>query len=227
MTRRIRPARFALALALLAPAASAEQVFNEDVIVNGALCAGGECAAGETFPDAPVKIKAFSARIHFDDASPSGQNDWLIEANELLSGGDSLFAISDLTSGTRPFTLFAGAPTNSLFVDGAGQVGLGTALPQQELHVLSDDGNAGIRLEEVQGTTGIWDIRANNVNFWVRDSVNSTAPFVIEDGAPNYALDIGRNGDIGLGTSQPEGKLHTQGGGTQKIYFESSNGGAV
>ena len=41
------------------------------------------------------------------------------------------------------------------------------------------------------------------------------------------ALFIDSDGDVGVGTNTPQGKLHTYGDGVQLAYYESGNGGAV
>jgi len=54
---------------------------------------------------------------------------WGIAANQ---GG---IAINDITSGTFPFSISAGAPNGSFFIDANGRIGLGTFTPGGNLHI--------------------------------------------------------------------------------------------
>src|SRR2546430_14957415 len=60
---------------------------------------------------------------------------WQITANDSASGGASKFSIEDITGGRVPFTLRAGAPTNALFVDSGGGIGLRPATPLLDLPI--------------------------------------------------------------------------------------------
>ena len=204
----MKPYLACVALAATAIPAAAEQVFNENVIVNGSLCAGGECAPGEVFADESLKVKKFAARILLDDASNTGQHDWQLRANETGSNGDSLFAIDDITAGTTPFTLFGGAPDNSLYIDEDGQGGLGTSLPTASLHLIEGDGApARIRMEETLGSPTSWDLVSFNTIFYLRDQIGNTTPVMIESRAPSQSLRIREDGNIGLGTGNPQAPL--------------------
>src|ERR1051325_8337923 len=77
-------------------------------------------------------------RIKFDDTSTSAgfpANDWQLTANDSASGGLSKFSIEDITGAKVPFTIVAGAATNSVFVDSTGRLGLRTSTPVLDVHV--------------------------------------------------------------------------------------------
>ena len=110
----------------------ADQVIAENVIIQGNVCLGkGGCVDGEMFGFDTLKLKEANIRIKADDTNtsldPFPFNDWQITFNENVSGGQSFFAIDDLTGGTTPFKIVAGAPDSSLYVDEIGRVGLGTS----------------------------------------------------------------------------------------------------
>jgi hypothetical protein len=110
-----------------------------------------------------------------------------------------------------PFTILAGATTNSIFVDGTGRVGFRTATPVLDLHANTSNTPA-FRFE--QNNTGgftpqTWDMAGNEANFFVRDVTNgSRLPFRIRPGAPTSSIDISADGDVGIGTGAPTSKLH-------------------
>ena len=78
------------------------------------------------------------ALIRFEDTT----NSWQCGQD---TGHD--FVIIDMTEGTVPFQILNKAPTNSLYINGLGNVGIGTASPSQKLDVagkiaLNDGGNS-------------------------------------------------------------------------------------
>jgi len=186
-----------------------DQVFIDDVIVDGSLCVGQDCVNGENFGFDTQRIKENNVRIHFDDTSSSASfpsNDWRITINDSSNGGANYFAIEDATAGRQSFRIEAGAPASSLYVDDAGNIGIGTATPVVETHIVDGD-SPTLRLEQ-NGSSGFtaqtWDMAGNETNFFIRDVTNgSLLPFRIRPRAPKNSLYIDPEGDIGLGTENP------------------------
>ena len=196
------------ALSAAAAPAMAEQVFNENVIVDGGLCAGDYCQPGTLFDEGLLRLSAREPRIHFTDASGVSQHDWQIRANEDSSSYLSQFSVRDLTAGTAPFTLFGGAPDNALWVGGDGRVGLGTSLPQQDLHIVAKGTFPGIRLERTQAPAHVWDIVADQTGFGIRDvTSDGKLPLFIASDAPDWSMWLDGNGYFGLGTDSPGAPL--------------------
>ena len=153
----------AVACFLLLPTAAADQVILDDLIVDGSACVGFDCVNGESFGSDTIRLKENNLRIHFDDTSSSASfpnQDWAIEINSNQNGGAEYFGIIDRTTGRRTFTVEANAPSNALYVDDGGRVGLGTSTPVVELHVKSGD-SPTLRLEQ-DGSSGFqaqtWDV---------------------------------------------------------------------
>jgi hypothetical protein len=191
-------------------------VTSDDSIVQGSLCVGFDCVDGESFGFDTIRLKENNTRIGFDDTSVGAfpANDWQLIANDNASGGASKFSIDDVTGAKTPFTIIAGAPSNSLYVGNTGNVGLGTATPVLDLHMLTGDTPA-IRLEQSSGsgfTPQTWDVAGNEANFFVRDLTSgSRLPFRIRPGAPTSSIDIAASGNVGIGTASPQQKLHVAG----------------
>ena len=198
---------------MLGSAAQADFVINDDLIVDGSACVGFDCVNGEVFGFDTIKVKENNLRITFDDTSAAASfpdNDWQLTANDSSNGGLDKFSIDDISGSRTPFTIEAGAPSHSLYVDDGGRVGFGTSSPSTELHVVDGD-TPTLRLAQDASsgfTPQTWDLAGNEANFFLRDVTNgSTLPFRVRPGAPSSAIDISANGDVGFGTASPTQRL--------------------
>lgn len=220
------------ALCLTAVAAQADQVFADDVIVQGSLCVGLDCVNGENFGFDTIRLKENNTRIKFDDTSASGSfpsNDWQLTANDSSNGGANKFALDDITNSKTPFTVEANSPNNTLYVDSAGRIGVKTGAPVVDIHVVNGN-SPTLRLEQ-DGSSGFaaqtWDVAGNETNFFVRDVTNSSKlPFKIKPGAATNSLFIAADGDVGLSTTSPDAQLHVVGTGTGALLVDNGDGGA-
>jgi len=196
-----------------------DQVILDDLIVDGSICAGMDCVNGESFGFDTVRLKENNLRIRFVDTSSTSSfptNDWQLTANDSSNGGANKFSIDDIDGGRTPFTIEAGAPSNSLYVDDGGRVGFGTSTPVVNLHAVSGN-TPTLRLEQ-DGSNGFtpqtWDVAGNEAGFFVRDATNgSKLPFRIIPGAPSSSIHVGSNGNVGLGKAPSSGgpKLEVDG----------------
>jgi hypothetical protein len=207
-----------------------DQVISDDLIVDGSICTGFDCVNGENFGADTLRLKENNLRIHFDDTSNSGSFpnvDWRLTANDTTNGGANKFTIDDATNGKVPFTIQANAPTNSLFVESTGDIGVNTSNPVVELHIVDGD-SPTVRLEQ-NGSSGFtpqtWDMAGNETNFFVRDVTNgSKLPFKIRPGAPDNSVYINTNGDVGIGTSSPSRQLHVKNNdGDTRLFVEETS----
>lgn len=233
------------ALCLMGSFALADQVILDDLIVDGSICAGFDCVNGESFGFDTLRLKENNLRIRAQDTSNSASfpsNDWQITFNDSANGGANKFSIDDIDGGRTPFTIEASSPSHSLYVDDGGRIGLGTNNPVVEMHVVNGD-SPTLRLEQ-NGSSGFtpqtWDVAGNETNFFVRDATNgSTLPFKIRPGAPNNALYVNTDGNIGIRTTSPDAALDVtapsadviaaifQGAGTKVVDLKSTDDGAV
>ena len=79
-------------------------------------------------------------------------------------GDNTAFVVSDVTgTATEPFSIGAGAPSDSMVIDAAGEVGLGTDTPDAELHVVG-----AVRISDTDDDTGapaeLLDLRSDSDN---------------------------------------------------------------
>ena len=220
-----------LALILIVPPVVADKVIRDDLIVDGSACVGFDCVNGESFGFDTIRIKENNLRIKAQDTSATASfpsNDWQITFNDSANGGANKFSIDDIDGGRTPFTIEAGAPSHSLYVDDGGRLGLGTSTPVVDAHIKSGN-TPTLRLEQ-DGSSGFtpqtWDVAGNEANFFIRDATNgSTLPFRIFPDAPSNALTIaGSSGNVGIGTTSPDSPLHVRRtDGTALLHIEEAS----
>jgi hypothetical protein len=207
-----------------------DQVIPDDLIVQGSACVGLDCVNNESFGFDTIRLKENNTRIKFEDTSTGTgfpSTDWQLTANDSAPGGANKFSIEDVTAATVPFTVTGAAPTNSIFVDSTGRLGLRTATPVLDIHVATSNTPA-LRLEQNSSggfTAQTWDVAGNEANFFVRDVTGgSRLPFRIRPGAPTSSIDINASGKVGVGTASPSAKLHVSGSdGTTKLLVQESS----
>jgi len=181
---------------------AADQMVPDDLIVDGKGCIGLACVLNEPFGSEALRLRQSVVRLRFEDAStaagfPAGK--WQLTINDAGLNGVDRFSIDDITNAKTPFTIRGNAPSNSIYVDTVGKLGLGTAVPAQSLH-LAAASTPTVRLEQTGGTPRTWDVAASNASFSVTDVSNGSArPVLIEAGAPTDGLRLAANGKIGIG----------------------------
>ena len=194
--------------------ATVETFFADFVSAAGGLCGGADCTSSESFALVTAKLKANNTRLKFEDTSTSPgfpSTDWQLSANDTFSGGANKFFVEDLTAATVPFLIEGGTPTNALYVDSTGRIGLGTSTPAKNLSI-SDSISPTIRMEQSASPFQAWDVVANNNNFIVRDVNHESDPFIVRSAAPYYSLVVDTTGRIGLGVSAPLYQIHHSSG---------------
>jgi hypothetical protein len=202
----------------------------DDVIITGSLCVGFDCANGESFGYCTIKLKENNLQLCFEDTSVGSfpTNDWKIQINDTTSGGASYFTLWDTDGGRRPFTIEAGAPAHSLYVEDYGRVGLGTSIPYVELHIVDGD-SPTIRLDQ-DGSSGWaaqrWDMCGNETNFFIRDVTNgSKLCFRIQPNTPSNTLCMRSSGYVGIGTWSPSEMLEIEDTGANvKLLLDRTDG---
>lgn len=208
--------------------------YQDDMVVQFSLCVGVDCVCNMNFGFDTIVLKENNLRIFFDDTSTSSgfpSNDWRLIANDSASGGASYFSIEDSTAGRRVFTVEAGAPTNSLYVDDGGRVGIGTSTPSTNLHVRYCN-TPTLRLDQDSScgwSPQAWDVAGNEANFFIRDVTNgSRLPFRIQPGAPTNGLTLRADGRIGMGTWAPGYPVHLlTNSSTNAAFVAERTGGAT
>ncbi len=197
----------------------------DNLYLSGSLMLGTDTVDLSDFGFDTVIMREHNLRMFFDDTSIDNstfpKNDWRFTFNDRGDGGANYFSVDDVTAGTVPFRVDAGAGDNVLRVESDGGVGLGTrddtyglyvapggkigignTDPVLEVHATGGDSPA-LRLEQDSSsgfTPQVWDLAGNESNFFIRDVTNaSNIPFTIKVGAPRHSFTISNEGGIGLG----------------------------
>ncbi|HJP92402.1 MAG TPA: tail fiber domain-containing protein [Pyrinomonadaceae bacterium] len=146
-----------------------------------------------------------------------------------LAGNEANFFVRDVTSGSRlPFRIRPGAPTSSIDISAAGNVGIGTASPNLRAEVFGGTGlpassgttPTGIARFSQTGGTGVIDFGFGGGAGWMQvyDSANL---------ANRFPLLLNPNGgNVGIGTNAPtdllsvNGTASKPGGGTWAVFSD-------
>lgn len=193
---------------------AANTFFTDDVSAQGGVCAGFDCTNAESYGLVTVKLKENNTRIKFEDTSAPGAfpgTDWQLSANDSISGGANKFFVEDLTAATVPLLIEGATPTNTLYLDSTGRVGIRTSTPAREL-TIAHPFSTGIRMEQSASPFQAWDVVANADNFFIRDVNHEQNPFIIKTSAPYNSLVIDSTGRIGLGVAAPLYQIHHSSG---------------
>ena len=115
-----------------------------------------------------------------------------------VAGNEANFFVRDVTGGSRlPFRIRPGAPTSSIDIAASGFVGVGTASPQANLHVVSAV-NPTLRLQTTGSALGDWTLtvaRANGL-FALMDQISGNVPLKIFPGAPSSSIQVYPSGAV-------------------------------
>jgi Chaperone of endosialidase len=212
--------------------ATKDVLHYDDVIITGSLGVGFDCANGESFGYATIKLKENNLQLLFEDTSIGSfpTNDWKFQVNDSTSGGASYFTLWDVDGGRRPFTIEAGAPSHSLYVEDYGRVGLGTSIPYVELH-MKDGDSPTVRLDQ-DGSSGwaaqSWDLCGNETNFFIRDVTHGSKLCMrIQPNTPSNTLCMRSTGYVGIGTWSPGWPLEVETTGEAATFVLERTDGAM
>lgn len=209
--------------------ALADQVFVDNVIVQGSECVGVDCNNGLNFGFDTFVLKENNLRMFFDDTSSSGSFpnvDWRFTFNDSSNGGSNYFSVDNATNNVTPFKILSGAGNNAMVIDADGDIGIGTSSPIVELQVTDGD-SPTLRLEQ-NGSSGFtaqtWDVAGNEANFFVRDVTNSSKlPFKIIPGSSDNNLVV-TGGKVGINTKSADATLHVkETDGTAQIKIQEGS----
>ncbi len=199
------------------------QWIPDDLVVQGSACMG--CEVWQTFGYDTIRLKSENPRLRFEDTSAILEypnSDWQLIANESENGGLDKFSIEDQTAATIPFTVEGGAPSDTIYGQSDGDVGIGTNDPSARLHLVDGD-TPRFRIEQDTSlgfSSRIWDILGNEQNLAVSRIGTSGEGLTIETGAPNNSVHVAAGGYVGFGTDSPTRPIHIEANDSVHVAFE-------
>jgi hypothetical protein len=176
-------------------------LYAQNTNITGNLCAGSADCTG-TPPDDITARDIFEPFFRIDDTG-ADTGSWGI-----TRAGGLGFQVRDFVGVTSPFTIEDATPTNTLYLEGTGRVGIGTSLPAGELHVRSTSANTDLYVERV-GTgpaAALLSAQSDLVAF----GTISNDPFAIATNNTTRMF-ITTGGNIGINTTSPSASLHVVG----------------
>jgi hypothetical protein len=176
-------------------------LYAQDVNFTGNLCAGSASCVG-TPPEDVVASDSVVPMFLIDDTGTDPYRWGLTRAGALG------FQIRDLTAVTQPVTIEDGAPTNTLYLDDLGRIGVGTSIPAGDMHVRDSSSNSDLYVERI-GTgpsAALLSAQSDLVAF----GTISNDPFAIATNNTTRMF-ITTGGNVGINTTNPSASLHVVG----------------
>jgi hypothetical protein len=116
-------------------------------------------------------------------------------------GAFGLYYTSDDVTYHNPLMVEPTTPTNTLYLDSTGNIGLGTTTPNQKLSIFKNGADAAIEFSTVSGTNEKWTIGIDDSD-GAKFKISSSSAL-----GTNDRFVISGAGNIGLGTNSPDRTL--------------------
>ena len=117
---------------------------------------GGRIGIGTNIPTTSIHVSTGNTptlRLEQDGSSGFQPYTWDVAGNE------TNFFVRDIPGGSQlPFRIRTRAPSNSIYIDTPGSIGMGTGSPDSALHVFRNDGTAKAKVEEATAAEGIYTL---------------------------------------------------------------------
>jgi hypothetical protein len=166
--------------------------------VSGDWVVSGALGAGTDTPTSELDLESASPSVEMTDTD-DGTDGWY------MHGWDTSFSLQDKSTANKVVEVTDDAPAGSLFVASTGRVGLGTAVPDAPLHVVSTSPLARVIVAQHQGAEtarNMMDLRNNGISQF-------------------RLIDTSANGDAWQFSNTESGlNISLQGSGSQELLIQ-------
>ena len=145
------------------------------------------------------------------NCSSSGGNEWyLISTGSGNGGGTGNLGFYNNTVGAY-----------QMYITSSGNVGIGDTSPAKPLVVYSAAPPGGITIKAQSGNASNWIQNVSTGSSWQMGST-STGWQLYNDNTSGYRVTVTNAGNVGIGTTSPDAKIHIEGGASDQKVLEIS-----
>jgi len=171
-------------------------------------------------------VDSTNNRVGINDATPSEELDITGDGSDVKirmydgagasvgriehSGANLNISNTATSTATMTFTTGSGSGTERMRIDSSGNVGIGTDNPAQTLHV--NDSTAP-KIRFARDTSYYWEIG------------HTSSDFQFESQTGGVIMHMNFNGNVGIGTTSPSYRLHTEASNNTPLLVKSSDTG--
>ena len=181
--------------------------FNGTILDDSIITDNGTSVGiSQSSPSSTYKLDVAGA-IRSAAAAPSFALQETDSSNQtwLFGSYSGTAAIRDITGSTYPLQIEAATPSNTLYLDSTGNVGIGTTNPGRKL-TIEGTSNAYIKTDATSHTS--WTIGSDTYGFLIYDDDVG--------GTDGYRIVVRQNsGNVGVGTTQPQAKFQVEEAGIE------------
>ncbi len=222
------------------------KVQNGNINIDGTAIFSGNVGIGTTTPSSKLIVKGAEAPLA---EFYGGKDDWAtinfvqndgtvikksnvgMSPPDFFKGGAFIVGTYNGNEWSDPLVIENSAPTGSLYINAAGNVGIGTTTPSSNIVIKGDESP----LAEFYGSKEDWatidfiqedetGTKKSAIGMSHPDFFNGHAfilgtfngeewsdPLVVENFAPTGSFYVNADGNVGIGTTEPEEKLQVEG----------------
>jgi hypothetical protein len=192
--------------------------FYQNGSIGAVITTTGNVGIGTTSPQEYLHIVGtndFTRGLRFSEGGNNYRNGiYFGSPGGSASGWGLDFYTAASSTGTTTNLSLRG---NGVSYFNAGNVGIGTSSPSQLLHLYKSSGTIFLTL---QSSTNYGYFYNDGTNIGLASDVGSTGlKFIVNRNAPDSAVVINSNGNVGIGTTSPNAPLH--------VYKDAGDGNSV
>jgi hypothetical protein len=191
----------------------------------GDVYLGGNVGIGTTSPTANLEI-AGDMKMRIEDDITLSMVSGIGNSSKIALGQrfNNESAVIELDNTTGILRIGRPYESNSLTIDGSGNVGIGTSNPLYNLHIYDSAGNAYVKTESASGYAFFIADGSRNSGLTIKENGTTKADVYWNTANDSLGLAEGgmerlsvKGGNVGIGTTNPAAKLDVVGSSTDAV----------